>query len=130
MDVVAAKTFKFATHCDAKRCTEGQWFTVLEFERYDGVVCNVLLVDSEGLGDPGRQQNPATKSIDSKLFFVARTLSQIAMLHLDLLLHLHPRGYMAKLFTDAADDALSDLPPGVRKATQTVQYFVTLKVRL
>ena len=106
---------------------------MLEFERYDGVVCNVFLVDSEGLpGDPDSDiKKSKLWSHDNTLFFVARTLSQIAMFHLDEdFIGSSSAGGWLRSHKDLADVALLNLSPGVRKATQTVQYFVTLRVRL
>lgn len=77
-DAHDASTFHFSTKGGSDGHTEGQWFTVLKYQRADGVRCNVLLVDSEGSGDKKRGDN--RRKLSYKLFTVARMQSQVLII--------------------------------------------------
>lgn len=122
----AASKFEFDTANGAVPCTAGQWFTVLQYRRArDNMLCNILLVDSEGTGG----KRAAGSQFDSKLLFISQMEANIVLLR--------PTGLRGTSEQDRflfdhkylASKAMAHLPVNVQTQAHNVEYMMLLKVR-
>ena len=102
---------------------------MLKFKRtYDGVDCNVLLVDTEGISDPDREAS--SSGFAHRLFTVTQMESQVLMFLLDGMHHPAISSLFADL-TFSSARALRVLPRtrDIQASVAAVEYLIAVRVR-
>lgn len=130
-NAAAAENFQFSTSDGLARHTKGEWFTVLQFHRArDNVLCNILLVDSEGTGDMLRDENfhPGGTAFSAMLFALASMQAQVLMAQFDPGNSVHNRFLQA--YQSHLERVLSSLPADVRAlpSVTNVKSMILLRV--